>query len=76
MTVLEKPVVRLTKVTYKGKPIIVELLPHGVVAVRRYRVQERYTVPLESLFEVGAKIAFLEENAGKPLKLRRRRPIR
>lgn len=74
MTKLEKPVHRIAKQTYKGTPIVITLEPHGVIAVKRLRHKERYTVPFESLFEIGARIAILgERNSDLTLKPQKRR---
>lgn len=74
MTPLEKPVTRLAKQTYRGTQIVVTLEPHGVVAVKRLRHQERFTVPIESLFEIGARISMLgEKNSDLTLKPQKRR---
>lgn len=74
---LEKPVTVTARQTYKGVPIVVTLEPHGVVAVRRKNFKERYTVPFESLFEIGARIAILgEKNSNPDLKLEKRKRSR
>lgn len=71
---LEKPITITTKQHYRGTPIVVTLEPYGVIAVRRKNRQERFTVPFESLFEIGARIAILgERNSDTTLKPQKRK---
>lgn len=72
--VLDKPVTVLAKQNYRGVPIVLTLEPHGVIAVRRKNHKERFTVPFESLFEIGARIAILgERNSDPDAKLQKRK---
>ena len=64
MTTIDRPVRRETYARVQGRPLMIELSRH-VVTVRRKGTRLRYTVPIEALWSVGAKIARREADALK-----------
>lgn len=64
-----EPVMRATRVKYRGKEIVVGITPYGVIVGELgQRRTSYYEIPAEALMEVGGKMKALQDRKDKAAK--------
>ena len=71
MTKIVRRIVRETAVTERGKPLVVELHPAGLI-VRLKRTRQRWPISYESILWLAVKVAAEEQRAERMTKRKRR----